>query len=346
MPIPAPQYSREAVNRAGRTLTQTNPPPDEYARAIEVMSNWRSSHAYPINTFQATLRERLKTIDPHAIVAQRLKRAPSIIAKLRREPSMNLARMQDIGGLRAVVASLSKVYALEERYKTTRFQHQLVDEDDYIIRPKASGYRSVHLIYKYRNNLTQDYNGLRIELQIRSQLQHAWATAVEVAGTFLNHALKASEGPKEWLRFFSLAGSAFAHLEKCNPIPGYEDLNNIDTYVRTAEEATRLDIKNRLQTFAMLTQHISEAQGNYHLITLNYPLQMVTVDSFGRRRLDEANAAYTKNEERIANGENIETVLVSTGAIGTLKRAYPNYFLDTHQFIHHLDKIIRNANDS
>jgi len=59
-------------------------------------------------------------------------------------------------------------------------------------------------------------------------------------GTFLDHALKSSEGPDEWLKFFALTGSAFAHYEKCNPVPGYEHLSKEETYTKVVEEARRL----------------------------------------------------------------------------------------------------------
>ena len=121
-----PSFSKNQVNRAGEILAA----PDsfdigEQFWAAEVLANWRGCHGYPINTFQATLRQKLKTVDPEAIVAQRLKRAPSIIFKLQRFDGMRLARMQDIGGLRAVVGSVSMARKLETAYRQSSFQHIL-----------------------------------------------------------------------------------------------------------------------------------------------------------------------------------------------------------------------------
>ncbi|RMG20666.1 MAG: hypothetical protein D6729_02400, partial [Deltaproteobacteria bacterium] len=82
------------------------------------------------------------------------------------------------------------------------------------------GYRGVHLIYQYHSDRMTTYNGLRIELQIRSLLQHAWATAVETVGIFLQHSLKSSMGPDDWLRFFALSASAFARAEGSPAVPG------------------------------------------------------------------------------------------------------------------------------
>lgn len=126
---------------------------------------------------------------------------------------MRLDRMQDLGSLRAVVSNVKKLRLLEETYRSSRFKHEILLCKDYVSEPKSSGYRSIHLLYKYCNPRTPAYNGLFVGLQIRTKLQHAWATAVETMGTFLNEALKSSEGPETWLKYFSLYGAAFAHLE-------------------------------------------------------------------------------------------------------------------------------------
>lgn len=49
--------------------------------------------------------------------------------------------------------------------------------------PRESGYRGVHVVYEYGAS-KKEYHGLRIELQVRTQLQHAWATAVETMDLF------------------------------------------------------------------------------------------------------------------------------------------------------------------
>jgi hypothetical protein len=79
MTIVTPQYTRNRVNRAGTILADARAYPQaEQAWAEEVLTNWRTSHGYPINTFQATLRAKLKKGYGRCIVAQRLKRAPSM----------------------------------------------------------------------------------------------------------------------------------------------------------------------------------------------------------------------------------------------------------------------------
>ena len=95
MTFPTPSYSREQVKRAGIYLVENEDIPNfddnemliKWFEAYQVLTNWRACHSYPINTFQATLRQKLRGIDAGALVAQRLKRTPSIINKLKRFPA-------------------------------------------------------------------------------------------------------------------------------------------------------------------------------------------------------------------------------------------------------------------
>ena len=295
----------------------------------------------PLIHFKRRCEKKLNAIDAKAIVAQRLKRTPAIVNKLQRFTTMKLSQMYDIGGLRAVVGTLKKVRALESNYRNSRFKHLLVGEHDYIKNPKSSGYRSVHLIYKYKNDTEPAYDGLFLELQIRTNLQHAWATAVETMGTFLDHALKSSEGPEDWLNFFSMAGSAMALLEKCPPIPQHKSLSEKDIFEQVAAKAAALDVRQRLHAFSIAINAIStdRKSGSFHLIILDPIAMNVRIQTYGRRRLTKANSDYTLTEKRISQGEPIQAVLVSAGSIEDLKRAYPNYFLDTRKFIEQLDRI-------
>ena len=251
--------------------------------------------------------------------------------------------MQDIGGLRAVVSTLPKLNELYENYNSTAFTHKLVSSYDYVSNPKSSGYRSIHLIYKYKLRQKSPYDGLQIELQLRTKLQHAWATAVETVGTFLEHSLKSSEGPDEWLNFFALVSSAFAHTEKTSLVPGYEHLSKKETFQRTDLEATRLEVRKMLIGYSSAVKAIpsGKARSAYYLVELDLSgeSKSVKITPFSRERLDEANTRYTEAEQEVSIGKAAQVVLVSAGSIDSLKRAYPNYFLDTHEFLAQLEKI-------
>lgn len=342
MPWPTPQYSRNEVNRAGNILRGPNRSFEDNMWALFVLDNWRACHGHTINTFQATLRKYAAKVDPDALISQRLKRRESIYRKLQLQPQMNLARMHDIGGVRAVVKGTHEVRELQQLYTNNdNLKHIPKEPYDYIQNPKRSGYRSIHLVYKYRNTRAPKYKDMLVEIQIRNTLQHAWATAVEIMETFLQQALKSSQGDQEWLDFFALAGSAFALLEDCPPVPQYNHLSDVETFRRTRDEAERLDIKRQLEGFALATEVItSHDKGkSYYLITLDPGDMGVLTQSWGRRKHDEAIEAYNRIERQIAGGRKVHAVLVSADSVEALKNAYPSYFLNSGEFLLQLNQI-------
>ena len=343
-----PAYSNNRINAAGRLLAEsvgkhhTEVNAIEVALATVVLNNFRAAHLYPINTFQATLRKRLKNIDPKALVGQRLKRSPSILLKLSRNDGMQLARMQDIGGLRAVVSNIHRARQLEALYRAGKVQHSLASSKDYILEPKADGYRSIHLVFRYKNANAPDYDGLRLELQIRTKLQHEWATAVETASTFLGQALKAGQGDDAWKEFFLACSAAMCHMEKQPMPPGYESAKQEDivALVKTCEAP--LNALARLRGFSIAAEGIYRAkgQGRYHLVELNTEARQVRITPYPTARLADAEAAYAEAEKRAQEGEPIDVVLVAAGSVEAMKRAYPNYFLDAQGFVSKIGKLI------
>ena len=338
-----PENSRERVNAAGRTLVEgigDEPESiDRYLDAYAVMSNWRASHQFPLNTFKINLRERAKRIDEHAFVAQRLKRAPSIIAKLSRFPNMRLTQMQDIGGCRAVLSALVDVTRLRDALKSSKIKHRLVNEKDYITDPKADGYRGIHLVYRYMSDRKETYNNHSVEIQIRTNLQHAWATALETVGTLIGQGLKADQGEKIWLDFFSLVSAAFAIREG---VDGPHDFSELQAILRKMER--ELHVIDRLTAFqSVMKAAIADPERRrvaYFLMILDAPNEEVSVLSYAPNEFDRATAEYKRVEEAAKPG--VDAVLVVADSAHALRIAYPNYFGDTSLFIAELQNIIAN----
>lgn len=69
-----PEYSKNRVNTAGDAVRRGNLTQDDEA----VIENWRASHAYILNTFQATLRRHIK--GSNITIAQRLKGGSDLVA--------------------------------------------------------------------------------------------------------------------------------------------------------------------------------------------------------------------------------------------------------------------------
>jgi hypothetical protein len=66
----------------------------------------------------------------------------------------------------------------------------------------------------------------------------------------------------------------------------------------------------------------------------------VLIQPFPKTQLEQAIIEYAKVEERAQRGEQVEAVLVSAGPVAALRKAYPNYFLDTHQFVTQIKQLI------
>jgi len=255
---------------------------------------------------------------------------------------MALSQMQDIGGCRAVVRTVRGVNHLTEQFTKSRFNHILRRRTDYIQSPRNSGYRSIHLMYRYQGKI-EAYNGLQIEVQVRSQLQHAWATAVETVGTFLRQALKSSQGEGAWLRFFALMGSAMAIMERTPPVPNTPTGGDLTKELRQA--VTELQVEPKLagygQALNMMTSGKDLKGSKYFLLELDPGKRQLHVTGFGTGQLELATADYLKAEQTLPDRPGAETVLVSVGSVAALRRAYPSYFLNTKRFLQIVEDAIK-----
>ena len=341
-----PENSKAKVNAAGKVIASAGTSSvNLHSDALNIVNNWRSSHAFPLNTLKMSLRNNAKSIDSDAIVSQRLKRLVSIENKLNRSGTMNLSQMNDIGGCRAIVRTVTLAERLVDRYLGRRTNHKLRSKYDYIANPKPSGYRGYHLVYDYRVQIKKEYNGLRIEMQIRSLLQHMWATTVETVETFRKEALKSGEGNQQWLRFFALMGSHFAMRENRPVIPGTSGNRRI-LFEEIKYLVHTLDVLNRLDGYRHMVRVMdalpSSRNLGYVLLRLDWSEDggKIYIDRFRQSNLEAATSAYYELEQQLSEGANGEVVLVSEAAVTELSKAFPNYFPDTTQFLRTLRGIM------
>jgi len=333
------EYSKTKIDRAGELLKSKKGSEDEIAKALEVLSNWRAYHAAPLDMFATVLRERTQKISKNAVVAQRLKRTPSILLKLSNHKTMRLSAMQDIGGLRAILESTEQVYQLLDLYKKSKSKHTLSSLDDYIESPKNDGYRGIHLIYK----LKKDPN-LFLEIQLRSQLQHIWATGVEVFGTLQNSSFKSGHGSREWLDFFALLSSVFALKENRLPLKAHIKFSKSELVSYAQKAIQELQVIENLNVYTMAYTTISKntaigRKGHYSLITLNSRENTISLETYGASQFNVAAQAYLDLERKHFGDKQINVVLVNTGDIKKLELSYPNYFMDTKTLIQNLSLI-------
>jgi ppGpp synthetase/RelA/SpoT-type nucleotidyltranferase len=339
-----PEFSKKQVNAAGKALVDMQTSGDELSHALDIINNFRSIHGHPLNTFQTTLRIKGRHIDKNIIVAQRIKRLSSIELKLQRFPTMTLSQMQDIGGCRGVVGTAAEVNNLVNSYVKSDLKHKLHTHDDYMMAPKPTGYRGVHLIYRYYSDKIDTYNSLKIEMQLRSQAQHAWATAVEIVGTFTQQALKSSQGADDWLRFFALMGTALAIMEGTAPVP--DTPIYADELIKELNDAAgKLDAVGRLKAYGTAPQILeSPASKKNHFFLLELDAKEMKLEIKGFKSNEILNAAdqYLQAERRFSQeAAGGDAVLVSVDSLASLRRAYPNYYLDTNMFVGLVEKALK-----
>lgn len=205
--------SKRQVNRAGdrlRAFFETSEPvTDDVVDALVVLIRFRELFQEPLNKVAMGVRSMVCTemglprTGARVPVSQRLKRREQIVLKLRRYPRMQFARMQDVGGCRAVLASPQMVEAVYGRMRRNKWDiRHLQDHRD---NPAPSGYRALHVVVERQGRL--------IEIQLRTPRQHEWALAVERTGMRLGIRLKEDEGPADLRQYFRLAAEGLYREE-------------------------------------------------------------------------------------------------------------------------------------
>ncbi|MCU8030442.1 RelA/SpoT domain-containing protein [Shewanella sp. SM73] len=327
-------YSKKAVQRAGEKLiidNIINDDPNGYKESMEILSNWRSSHVNALKHMSNVIQLACDKIDKKHIVVSRLKRTPSIINKLKRFDGMKLRNMQDIAGCRAILATTKNVYKLRRELNKNR----MFKVTDYIENPKEDGYRGIHLIGKYKD----EENGVDypVEIQLRSTIQHSWATAIEIVDLFTNQSLKSNKGEKEWLEFFKLASNEFSKIEERTQEDVFESLMLTVSYIK------KLDIYKKFHAFANSLKTIEEqmeiVDDSYNLIRVDFSKSTVNVWNYPDDLFSEAAKNYLILEKEAAKNPSFVVALVSSSSINNLKEAFPNYFADSGIFIKNLKEI-------
>lgn len=259
---------------------------------------------------------------------------------------MQLSQMQDLGGCRAILSNLAQVRKLVAKYKEfhakspkDRSDWDGSDDFDYILKPKPDGYRSVHLVFRFCSSRAERaiYNGQRVEIQMRTKLQHLWATAVETAQIFTGQALKSKvkNASEDWLRFFALTSSAFALRERAPCVPGTPD-NKKEIVRQLREIIGRTNIMSSLSDWND-TVHILEdkesPKAHFYLLTLDSEKRTLGIDPFTAEEAFTSQKAYDKAEKATELNPNVQVVLVSVDHVDALRKAYPNYYVDAKGFI-------------
>jgi hypothetical protein len=104
-----------------------------------------------------------------------------------------------------------------------------------------------------------------------------------------------------------------------------------------------MNVVRRLNAYgsALKTITSSEPGAHYFILRLEPSVNRVTVTGFRSNELEEAAKSYLKTESELKSQDGADAVLVSVDSIDALRRAYPNYFLDTGVFVSTLQTMLQ-----
>ena len=337
------EHDKAAVRHAGEVIAgdlSWTPENEQRIRdAFTVANEWRDTHAHPMRSLHQTLRSHIRLREIEGFTAARLKRMNAIRGKLRRmhgrKRPLGLETFQDLGGCRAIMRSMRDAETLICTLKT-RCKHLLWDENDYIHNARQTGYRSHHLKFEYRGTGDKKvFDGRRVEVQIRTDLQHSWATAVEAIGLFRSEELKSGKGSPEWLRLFALMSAEFAEAEGCDPAQGMparavrvrelKDLN---------DELGAVQVLENLSTAVFWSQDAVEGRTKprYYLIRYDNDTRQVEVTPQYESRFAFTSYEAAEKHDNLSGEDTANVVLIEADKMDNLTKAYPNYFGDVQLF--------------
>ena len=137
--------------------------PVTYKQVAGLLDEKRVEREAGMAQLRASVETQLRAQGVEATVQGRPKHIYSIVKKMRGK-SLDFDQVFDIRALRVVVPTIKDCYTALSRVHE-QFTPIEAEFDDYIARPKANGYQSLHTVVR-------DENGRAIEIQIRTQAMH------------------------------------------------------------------------------------------------------------------------------------------------------------------------------
>ncbi len=351
-------YSNKAVKKAGRRLRKKE---GDLKSATAIIQQFRAAHEKPLKTIAYLIGRTCREAGFNVKPVMRLKRLDTIIDKLQRKSldgttdnATCVTNMNDIGGCRVIFptsTSLKKVHALLQETVEKGDKIRIKDIDDYISQPKANdcGYRSLHVIYRYQHE--ESGKSFNIEAQLRTMLQHIWATTVEIIDILERTKIKThSHSPNEykdekqikWEELLSIMSRYIAGLEEEHEFTCEEQQKDAESLTQLNDELNALVL---LKSFNLMSKEVVTCSNDKisHVLLI---IDENTQKRVFRHDFNEYSSAISVyNEiEKIAQGyQGLNAILVSTKNMSQLSEAYPNYLGDCASFVELLENAMNCA---
>lgn len=118
--------------------------------------------------------------NPIEHIKSRIKTPESIVKKLKKhgyESTIdNMVKyINDIAGIRVICSFTSDIYRIAEMI-SNQSDIKVISVKDYIVNPKASGYKSYHMLVSVPVYLSDRIENTKVEIQIRTVAMDFWAS--------------------------------------------------------------------------------------------------------------------------------------------------------------------------
>lgn len=325
------EYSRSKIDKAGKVLSRhLDVSEDVEVESEIVFDNYRQAHLEPMMQTTMQLQKWMDESGKGYYIAMRLKRRPQILRKLTRL-SVRLTQLQDIAGARIILernADVDETVRYLREVISRQTDVKIVRDTDYRDKGRDdSGYRARHIIL--------DSNGYKIELQLRSKVQHYWAETIERTSVVYGHFLKELDGDPCVLSYFKQLSDVFYEFES-NRRPTHPQRIKLDVLYRKARAIIQISDKRAIlmshpdkNVLKTLTEISEKAQkrilNNWILIfdwaTGNF-VNWLKVSHDPRAAMQ----LYAKTERDFPASSNFEVVLVGASDVSTIEQTHSHYF--------------------
>ena len=295
-----------------------------------IFDNFRQAHLQPLTSTTIALQNWFRADNASYIIVQRLKRKPQILKKLRRL-NVRLTQLQDIGGLRIIVDQNSDVDKLID-YITDKLKQQtsIVVKRVVDYREKGrddSGYRAAHIV--------MERDGVFLELQIRSRIQHYWAELIERTSVIYGYVIKELEGDGRVIKYFKDLSNLFYLIETGQKPDSSQKIYIERSRIEAETVINESDTKNILsgyvnegivKTLVDKEKRIGDSSFNNWVFIFNWN-QGIFVDWTNvSLNPDEAIKSYVDYENKYPADKGYEVVLVGTSSVANVRETHSHYF--------------------
>jgi ppGpp synthetase/RelA/SpoT-type nucleotidyltranferase len=323
--------SKSLIDTAGKTLSKdTETDVDKYILYTEVLDEYRMNHLEPLSKTTIEIQQWLAQFGKDYFIAQRLKRKPQILRKLKRF-SVRLSQLQDIGGTRIIVDQDNDVDALVNFLKN-KFQDskdiKVIKLTDYRGEGREdSGYRAFHVIL--------ERDGAKMELQIRSKIQHYWAETIERTSIVYGHHLKELEGDEIIIHYFKILSDLFYEIEAGRKPAAALRTKVEELRIKSEQIIQNADEKNIFNSHVNegVTKDLErkekssgEAGLNNWIFVFNWNIGSFVAWDLISNDPKGAIAQYVKYENQYTSENGFEVVLVSSTKVSTIRQTHSHYF--------------------